>query len=899
MAKKKSKSRSKSSRRVLDALQLAEREINGEFDNSSDNDKRHDARRNGTVVNLLKRSKGDTNSDEDDIDSESFEDEELNSDEALGSDDDYDILNSKFSQTIRDKKENANYQEEEDEGGYTSIDEEDLMPLSQVWDMDEKTAQSNGNDGEDASPQLKLQDTDISSESSSSEESESESEDDEEEEDPFDEISEDEEDIELNTITSKLIDETKSKAPKRLDTYGSGEANEYVLPSANAASGASGKLSLTDMMNVIDDRQVIENANLLKGKSSTYEVPLPQRIQQRHDRKAAYEISKQEVSKWNDIVQQNRRADHLIFPLNKPTEHNHASAFTRTQDVPQTELQEKVDQVLQESNLANPEKDSKFEELSTAKMTPEEMRKRTTEMRLMRELMFREERKARRLKKIKSKTYRKIKKKELMKNRELAAVSSDEDNEDHDIARAKERMTLKHKTNSKWAKDMIKHGMTNDAETREEMEEMLRQGERLKAKMLDRNSDDEEDGRVQTLSDVENEEKENIDSEALKSKLGKTGVMNMAFMKNGEAREREANKETLRQLRAVENGDDIKLFESDEEETNGENIQINKGRRIYTPGSLESNKDMNELNDHTRKEHKVDESRSLENRLRAKNSVQSKNARTNAEGAIIVEEESDGEPLQDGQNNQQDEEAKDVNPWLANESDEEHTVKKQSSKVNVIDKDSSKNVKAMNKMEKAELKQKKKKKGKSNDDEDLLLTADDSTRLKIVDPYGGSDNEQGDNVFMFKQQDVIAEAFAGDDVVAEFQEEKKRVIDDEDDKEVDTTLPGWGEWAGAGSKPKNKKRKFIKKVKGVVNKDKRRDKNLQNVIINEKVNKKNLKYQSSAVPFPFENREQYERSLRMPIGQEWTSRASHQELIKPRIMTKPGQVIDPLKAPFK
>lgn len=899
MAKKKSKSRSKSSRRVLDALQLAEREINGEFDNSSDNDKRHDARRNGTVVNLLKRSKGDTNSDEDDIDSESFEDEELNSDEALGSDDDYDILNSKFSQTIRDKKENANYQEEEDEGGYTSIDEEDLMPLSQVWDMDEKTAQSNGNDDEDASPQLKLQDTDISSEESSSEESESESEDDEEEEDPFDEISEDEEDIELNTITSKLIDETKSKAPKRLDTYGSGEANEYVLPSANAASGASGKLSLTDMMNVIDDRQVIENANLLKGKSSTYEVPLPQRIQQRHDRKAAYEISKQEVSKWNDIVQQNRRADHLIFPLNKPTEHNHASAFTRTQDVPQTELQEKVDQVLQESNLANPEKDSKFEELSTAKMTPEEMRKRTTEMRLMRELMFREERKARRLKKIKSKTYRKIKKKELMKNRELAAVSSDEDNEDHDIARAKERMTLKHKTNSKWAKDMIKHGMTNDAETREEMEEMLRQGERLKAKMLDRNSDDEEDGRVQTLSDVENEEKENIDSEALKSKLGKTGVMNMAFMKNGEAREREANKETLRQLRAVENGDDIKLFESDEEETNGENIQINKGRRIYTPGSLESNKDMNELNDHTRKEHKVDESRSLENRLRAKNSGQSKNARTNAEGAIIVEEESDGEPLQDGQNNQQDEEAKDVNPWLANESDEEHTVKKQSSKVNVIDKDSSKNVKAMNKMEKAELKQKKKKKGKSNDDEDLLLTADDSTRLKIVDPYGGSDNEQGDNVFMFKQQDVIAEAFAGDDVVAEFQEEKKRVIDDEDDKEVDTTLPGWGEWAGAGSKPKNKKRKFIKKVKGVVNKDKRRDKNLQNVIINEKVNKKNLKYQSSAVPFPFENREQYERSLRMPIGQEWTSRASHQELIKPRIMTKPGQVIDPLKAPFK
>ncbi|EJS42501.1 utp14p [Saccharomyces arboricola H-6] len=899
MAKKKSKSRSKSTRRVLDALQLAEREINGEFDNPSDNDRRNDARRNGTVVNLLKRSKSGADNDEEDVGSESFEDEELNSDEALGSDDDYDILNSKFSQTIRDKKkENGDYEEEEDEGGYTSIDEEDLIPLSQVWDMDGKAARSDGfdNDDDDASPQLKLQDNDVSSESSSSEESESES---EGEEDPFDEISEDEEDVELNTITSKLIDETRSKVPRRLDTYGMGEANEYVLPSANASSGASGKLSLTDMMNAVDDRQVIENANLLKGKSSTYDVPLPQRIQQRYDRKAAYEISKQEVSKWNDIVQQNRRADHLSFPLNKPTEHNQASAFTRTQEVPQTELQEKVDQVLQESNLVDPEKNSTFEELDTAKMTSEEMKKRTTEMRLMRELMFREERKARRLKKIKSKTYRKIKKKELMKNREQADVSSDEDNEDHDIARAKERMTLKHKTNSKWAKDMIKHGMTNDAETREEMEEMLRQGERLKAKILDRNPDDENDDRVQTLSDIENEE-ENTDATNIKSKLGKTGVMNMAFMKNAEAREREANEESLRKLRDVENGGDIELFESDKEETSGESIQLNKGRRIYTPGTLESNKEVDDLNARTRKEHEIDESRSLENRLKSRNRKQPKNVKTNAEGAEILEESSDEESVQDGQKSQQDAETKNANPWLANESDEESVVRKQSSKVSIVDKDSSKNAKAMNKMNKDELKQKsKKRKGKSNDHEELLLTADDSTKLKIVDPYGGSDDEQGGNEFMFKQQEVIAEAFAGDDVVAEFQEDKKRVIDDEDDKEIDTTLPGWGEWAGAGSKPKNKRRKFIKKVKGVVNKDKRKDKNLQNVIINEKVNKKNLKYQSSAVPFPFENREQYERSLRMPIGQEWTSRASHQELIKPRIMTKPGQVIDPLKAPFK
>lgn len=185
---------------------------------------------------------------------------------------------------------------------------------------------------------------------------------------------------------------------------------------------------------------------------------------------------------------------------------------------------------------------------------------------------------------------------------------------------------------------------------------------------------------------------------------------------------------------------------------------------------------------------------------------------------------------------------------------------------------------------------------KGNKDDDLLLNFENTNRLSMVDPYGGSDDDS--NSFMFKQQGLIVEAFAGDEVVENFEEEKKRVAIDEDDKEEDVTLPGWGDWAGAGANPK-KKRKFTKKVKGVAAKDKRRDKNLKSVIINEKVNKKNIKYQSSAVPFPFESREQYERSLRMPIGQEWTSRSSHQKMIKPRILTRPSELISPLKAPFK
>ena len=78
--------------------------------------------------------------------------------------------------------------------------------------------------------------------------------------------------------------------------------------------------------------------------------------------------------------------------------------------------------------------------------------------------------------------------------------------------------------------------------------------------------------------------------------------------------------------------------------------------------------------------------------------------------------------------------------------------------------------------------------------------------LAVNDIYqDGSEDEDESVPTMFKQKDLIKQAFAGDDVVSEFENEKKRVIEEEDDKEEDLTLPGWGDWAGGDSKPKKKK----------------------------------------------------------------------------------------------
>ena len=53
-------------------------------------------------------------------------------------------------------------------------------------------------------------------------------------------------------------------------------------------------------------------------------------------------------------------------------------------------------------------------------------------------------------------------------------------------------------------------------------------------------------------------------------------------------------------------------------------------------------------------------------------------------------------------------------------------------------------------------------------------------------------------------------------------------------KDLDLTLPGWGKWGGMGLKPSAKKRRrfLIKAPEGPP----RKDKNLPNVIINEKRN---------------------------------------------------------------
>ena len=90
--KNKSSTRKRSSQKVLDAFQIAERAENRSGDDSDNRSGDEDDLEVHDVI--MDASKFLANKSKD---GEEFSDEELDSDEALGSDDDYDVLTSKFS----------------------------------------------------------------------------------------------------------------------------------------------------------------------------------------------------------------------------------------------------------------------------------------------------------------------------------------------------------------------------------------------------------------------------------------------------------------------------------------------------------------------------------------------------------------------------------------------------------------------------------------------------------------------------------------------------------------------------------------------------------------------------------------------------------------------------------
>ncbi|QRV97706.1 U3 small nucleolar RNA-associated protein 14 [Ceratobasidium sp. AG-Ba] len=171
----------------------------------------------------------------------------------------------------------------------------------------------------------------------------------------------------------------------------------------------------------------------------------------------------------------------------------------------------------------------------------------------------------------------------------------------------------------------------------------------------------------------------------------------------------------------------------------------------------------------------------------------------------------------------------------------------------------------------------------------------ETTNAKVDSAYQDSEDE-GSNMderapTAFKQHELVAMAFAGDNVVEDFAVEKQRVIEEDAPKEVDTTLPGWGSWGGRGTKKSAPRPSLVKKIPGV-DATKRTDAGKSYVIISERKDKKAAKYLVKDLPYPYTSKEQFARSMATPIGAQWNTRVVHQRATLPRVVKKVQAIVD-------
>jgi len=256
---------------------------------------------------------------------------------------------------------------------------------------------------------------------------------------------------------------------------------------------------------------------------------------------------------------------------------------------PTTELEKKVDEILRASGIKDEKDITSFEELALKKVSIDEVRLRQAELRAMRELMFRQDQKAKRIAKIKSKTYRRIHKRERERHMERQMAEEGFEGQDMqdeklkmEAARAKERMTLRHKNTGDWARKMLSRGQ-HDLETRQAISEQVRRGDDLRRKIMgeDDESDDEEAAdSAEELENLNGNQWE--DDEADVSKAQRKGVMGMKFMTDAEERQKQANALELAEIqKAMAIGSDE---EDDVLDATSSFLTENPGRKTFTPG---------------------------------------------------------------------------------------------------------------------------------------------------------------------------------------------------------------------------------------------------------------------------------------------------------------------------
>ena len=383
----------------------------------------------------------------------------------------------------------------------------------------------------------------------------------------------------------------------------------------DSSSGVStSKLTLDQLMGDIADTKGFSHVQkAMNGISDekriqTTSAPVAKIISDRAERKVNYQEQSKEASQWTSSVKKNREAETLDFRPKDRIRMSKAELVSKFE--PSTDFEREIAAALEEAgateekDIIQREEEELFasdgeydDDLGGNKLSVDELKKRRGELAKMRALMFYEEQKRYHINKIKSKKYRKIRKKQKLRrdNEEETAAAEEDDilarelQEKAEIERMKERISLKHKNTSKWAKRVLRRGGNVDLDTRRALSEQLRVGDDLKKKMLGEMEEDDDDENDADLLQQARDVLSGIETESNGANENQNGIFQMAFMKKGMELQRERAKEEARSL----------LKELEGNESNSENddkceIKTKKRKKKKVSSDAEMKQVMNE-----------------------------------------------------------------------------------------------------------------------------------------------------------------------------------------------------------------------------------------------------------------------------------------------------------------
>lgn len=857
---------------------------------------------------------------------------------------------------------------------------------------------------------------------------ENQSEEEEEEEEEGEEEEGDEEDSErhqkmLQAVTGMSSDAVEGKKRRKKVVSEAYPESEFNLD--QKASGNTENVSIQDLMAPLYGSSgfgsLRKRMQQLEKNVMPVEAPLPKVVKDRLERKAAYVHTKEDVTKWQPIIKKNREAS--TIKLDQKVDAGKTGIGARAYDfTPTSALEKEIACLLQSTSVVEAQKSDGVELLELNKLTVEQVRERQGRLAKMRNLMFRHELKAKHIKKIKSKTYHRLLKKERVKAGLGQTPADPEAAKEYamkqEFKRAEERMTLKHKNTSKWAKRVLKRGLEKQDEgTRAAIAEQLHLNTLLSRKIHsmnesssnDESSSEDDDNAEITLSSDGKPKSEIIEKakeETLKilrdeeEEIPKSGLLSLPFMVRGlEKRKKQAHAEAAATLEEYESA----LRSENEAGSGDEANDAPKGRLVF--GELdrrnsklgrhkESNIDLDDMlvdkEDGCQSDSENDTDKdfaqkyggtSFRDQVKAGPRIASKESNIDLstlheEGSLsrqvvktagpvfvsgsheVGRQNTNSQkrtPVVSGENNLMvnsseklvapvlkktiPSEVPNSNIWLFGESGGK-VSEELPSEINVVPGERKKKQK------------KQKRKGRQKSEHDCTsnmqrtnMTANptvsiagivkvDADRIisqnkREVSEAGTSKCktsghvQEGDHIesgcsseeesekgapskgmtlldVVGSQADLIQRAFAGDDVEADFNRAKAEVLDTEvPASEGVVRLPGWGQWTHVQQKKGLPswilEKEEEEKQKREEARKKRKDAKLKFVMISEKVDKKAEKFNTPSLPFPYNSKDAFERSMRMPLGPDFNTVRAHQNMIRPAVIKKAGVVIDPIK----